>query len=76
MLALSRAVGVPTRLADVDGFSPDHIARALQAAKNPQLEMKLQSMPVPLSADTVEDYMRPVLEAARTGDFSLIEDAG
>jgi alcohol dehydrogenase len=29
-------------------------------------------MPVPLSAVMVDDYMGPILEAARTGDFSLI----
>jgi alcohol dehydrogenase len=75
MLQLNDAVGLPTRLQDVEGFSEEHIDRALEAAKNPQLEMKLQSMPVPLSAETVEDYMGPVLQAARTGDFSRIENA-
>jgi hypothetical protein len=36
--------------------------------------MKLRNMPVPLSADTVEEYMGPVLEAAKTGDFSVIRN--
>jgi alcohol dehydrogenase class IV len=76
MLELARAVGLPTRLADVEGFSDEHIRRALGAAKNPQLEMKLRAMPVPLSAGTVDNYMGPVLEAARTGDFSLIKNMG
>jgi alcohol dehydrogenase class IV len=75
MLSLCDAVGLPTRLEDVPGFTTGHIDRALEAAKNPQLEMKLRSMPIPLSAETVEDHMRPVLEAARTGDLSLIESA-
>ena len=72
MVALSEAIGFPTTLAEVDGFTDEHIARALAAAKNPQLEMKLKNMPVPLSAETVEDTMGPILEAAKTGDFSII----
>ena len=74
MVALSRDIEFPTRLADVKGFSDAHIERALAAAKNPQLDMKLKSMPVPLSAETVDDYMGPILEAARTGDFGLIRN--
>ncbi len=46
--------------------------RALAAAKDPQLKMKLENMPVPLTADMLDDYMAPVLQAAKTGDLSLI----
>jgi len=46
----------------------------LAAAQNPQLEMKLKNMPVPLSASMVDEYMAPVLQAAETGDFDLIKD--
>jgi alcohol dehydrogenase len=74
MVALSAAVGLPTTLSQVAGFTDAHVARALAAAKNPQLEMKLKNMPVPLSAATVEQYMGPILEAARTGDLSLIRN--
>lgn len=74
MLALSRDVGFPTTLSEVDGFTASHIERALTAAKNPKLEMKLNNMPVPLSPETVDDYMGPILEAARTGDFGLIRN--
>jgi alcohol dehydrogenase class IV len=74
MLELSRAVGFPTRLLDVPGFTDAHIARCLGAAKNPKLEMKLKNMPVPLSAETVDEYMGPILEAAKTGDFGLIRN--
>jgi len=42
-------------------------------AKSPQLGMKLKNMPVPLTADMVDEYMKPVLEAALTGDFSAIK---
>jgi alcohol dehydrogenase class IV len=74
MTSLSRDIDFPVTLSEVPGFSDEHIRKALTAAKNPQLEMKLKNMPVPLSADTVDDYMGPILEAARTGDFSLIRN--
>jgi len=69
-----KRVGIPATLADVPGFTGAHIERALAAAKNPQLKMKLQNMPVPLTAELVDEYMGPVLEAARTGDLSLIKN--
>jgi alcohol dehydrogenase class IV len=72
--ALAASLNMPTRLADVPGFTDAHVQRALTAARNPQLDSKLRNMPVPLSADTVGEYMRPVLEAARTGDFALIRN--
>ena len=74
MLEFSRKVGLPTTLAEVDGFSRKHIERALTAAKNPQLKMKLQNMPVPLKAEMIDDFMGPVLEAAVSGDLSLIRN--
>jgi len=74
MLAFSRRIGFPTTLGEVEGFGQAHIDRALAAAKNPQLKMKLQNMPVPLTADMVDEYMGPVLEAARDGDLSLIKN--
>jgi alcohol dehydrogenase len=70
---LGKRVGFPTTLGEIDGMSKAHINKALEAAKNPQLESKLKNMPIPLSADMVDDYMRPVLEAALDGDFSLIK---
>jgi alcohol dehydrogenase len=74
LIALSRRVGYPTTLGEIGGMSQAHLERALQAAKNPQLETKLKNMPVPLTADLVDEYMRPVLEAALNGDFSLIKN--
>ena len=50
--------------------------RALAAAKDPQLKMKLENMPVPLTADMIDEYMGPVLQAAKTGDLSLIKNVG
>jgi alcohol dehydrogenase len=74
MVNLARRVGFPTTLKEVRGFGPSHIRRALEAAKNPQLEMKLKNMPVPLKREQIDEYMGPVLEAAATGDFDLIRN--
>ncbi len=74
MLELNRRIGIPTRLADLPGFSDRHIERALQAAKDPQLKVKLENMPVPMSAETVDEYMGSVLRAARDGDLELVAD--
>jgi alcohol dehydrogenase class IV len=69
----ARTVHFPTTLGEVAGFTQAHIDRALAAAKNPQLKMKLENMPIPLTADMIDDYMGPILEAGRTGDLSLIK---
>jgi alcohol dehydrogenase len=74
MIALSERVGLPTALGEVPGFSDGHIERALSAAKDPQLKMKLQNMPIPLTAEMVDEYMRPILEAARDGDLTAIRN--
>jgi hypothetical protein len=71
-MAFSRRVGYPTHLKQVPGMTEAHLARALEAAKDPQLDMKLKNMPVPLSAALVDEYMGPILEAAHTGDLSRI----
>jgi len=36
--------------------------------------MKLRNMPVPLNAGLVEEYMRPILEAAWDGSFDKIKN--
>ena len=74
MAALSREIGFPVALSEVPGFTRAHVARCLAAAKDPRLEMKLRNMPVPLSAETVDDYMGPILDAATTGDFRRIRN--
>ena len=74
MFELARRIGFPTRLGDVDRFGRQHIDRALAAAKNPQLKMKLQNMPVPLGSEMIDDYMGPILEAARDGNLSVIKN--
>ena len=37
------------------------------------MKMKLQNMPVPLTAEMIDEYMGPILEAAKNGDLSLIK---
>lgn len=74
MLAFERRIGFPATLGEVAGFSDAHIERALAAAKNPQLKMKLENMPVRLTAEMVDEYMGPILWAAKTGDLSRIKN--
>jgi alcohol dehydrogenase len=74
MIDFEKSVGFPSRLAEVPGFTDGHIERALAAAKDPQLKMKLENMPVPMTAAMVDEYMRPILQAAKTGDLGLIKN--
>ena len=74
MFGLARRIGFPIRLGEVRGFSQGHIDRALAAAKNPQLKSKLENMPVPLTVEMVDEYMAPVLLAARDGNLSIIKN--
>lgn len=74
MIELARRVDFPTTLGEIQGFQEDHIEKVLSAAKNPQLEMKLKNMPIPLTADMIDNFMGPILRAAATGDFDLIKN--
>ncbi len=73
MIAFAKDLNFPITLKEA-GATREHIERMLTAAKNPQLKMKLQNMPTPMDADKgdVDRLMKPVLEAAYTGDLSLI----
>lgn len=72
MISFNRSIGFPTTLAELEGIDRNVLDKALQAAKDPQLESKLQNMPVPLRADLVDTYMAPILEAAWEGDLGKI----
>jgi alcohol dehydrogenase len=74
MMNLSHQIKFPTTLGEIPGFGDEHIRRAILAAKDPQLRMKLENMPVPLTVDIVEEYMLSILEAAQYGDLSLIKN--
>ena len=64
MIAFNRSIGFPTTLGDIEGIDKKVLDKILAAAKDPQLQSKLQNMPVPLNADSVDKYMGSVLEAA------------
>lgn len=75
MIAFSASIGAPTKLTDLKGFKEEvHIPRALKAAKDPDLKMKLQNMPVSMTSDDVDEYMAPILKAAASGDLSIIKE--
>jgi alcohol dehydrogenase class IV len=74
MIHFSAFLGFPTRLQQVPGIGPGHIDRCLSAAKDPQLDMKLRNMPVPLNAGLVDEYMRPILQAAWDGNLDTIKN--
>ena len=72
MLAFNRSIGFPTTLREIQGMEKQVLSKMLQAAKDPQLESKLQNMPIPLTADQVEKYMGSLLNAAWDGDLDKI----
>ena len=74
MTGFAKKIGFPTTLGEVEGFSKMHIERALKAAKDPALKSKLENMPIPLSPDMVDIYMKRVLESAASGDLNIIEN--
>jgi alcohol dehydrogenase len=76
MIQFSRALGFPVTLGEA-GVSKAHLKRMIQAAKDPQLKMKLQNMPTPMEAERgdVDRLMKPTLEAAFTGNLDLIPTA-
>jgi alcohol dehydrogenase len=73
MIAFSKDLNFPSTLKEA-GATREHLERMLAAAKNPQLKMKLQNMPTPMDTEKgdVDRLMKPVLEAAYSGDLSLI----
>ena len=74
MIAFARKIGFPVALSEVQGFSDGHVSKALTAAKDPQLKMKLENMPVPLTAEMVDEYMAPIFASAVAGDLTLIKN--
>ena len=74
MINFAKRVGFPTTLKEIDGYGKEHAERALGAAKNPQLKSKLENMPVPLTADLVDEHMGSILEAALTGELETIKN--
>ena len=73
MISFAKSIEFPTTLGEVKGFGPQHIERALSAAKNPQLRMKLENMPVPLVAEQVDEFMGSVLDSAVSGELAKVK---
>ena len=75
MTTLSTNINFPTTL-KAAGATQSHLEKMLEAAKDPQLKMKLQNMPVPMdvAAGDIDKYMAPTLEAALIGDISKIPE--
>jgi alcohol dehydrogenase len=73
MVAFGKTIGAPVTLKELPRWNDGYIAKILEAAKDPQLDMKLKNMPLPLSAAKVDEYMGPIIRAAVSGDFSLIK---
>jgi len=75
MIKLSRHIEFPTTLRGA-GATERHVERMLRAAKDPQLKMKLQNMPIPMDVEAgdIDKLMKPTLRAAYTGDMNRIPD--
>lgn len=73
MISFWRELGFPTTLREA-GATEAHFQRMLTAAKNPQLRMKLQQMPVPMDPERgdVDKLMKPTLEAAFSGELERV----
>lgn len=72
LIAFGRSIQAPVTLTELEGFTEEHVRRILTAAKNPSLSMKLQNMPVPMTAQDVEPYMASVIRSAMDGDLTRI----
>jgi len=73
MIAFSKAIGFPTTLEEA-GVPPEQVNVMVEAAKDPQVRIKLQNMPVPIDVEDVDAFIRPTLQAAYTGNMSLIPE--
>ncbi len=74
MISFARSIGFPTTLGEIEGFTKNHIDRALKAARDPELSSKLQNMPVPMTVDMIDRFMGKVLESAASGKLDIIEN--
>ena len=73
MIAFGKAIKAPTMLKELPKWNDSYVEKILTAAKDPQLDMKLKNMPVPLTAAKVDEYMGPIIRAAVNGDLSIIK---
>ncbi|MCX8170875.1 MAG: iron-containing alcohol dehydrogenase [Candidatus Bathyarchaeota archaeon] len=73
MVNFYRRIGFPVTLKEA-GATEKHIEKMVSASKDPQLKSKLENMPIPIrvEAGDIDRLIKPTLEAAYIGDFSLI----
>jgi alcohol dehydrogenase len=74
MMDFSKSINAPTKLNDLEGFDERYIQKALNAAKDPQLKMKLENMPVPMTSEDIDIYMASILHAAAVGNLNLVKE--
>ncbi len=74
MIAFCKSINAPATLKDLPKWNDSYVEKILTAAKDPQLDMKLKNMPVPLTAAKVDEYMGPIIRAAVNGDLSGIKN--
>lgn len=72
LIEFEKSINAPTKLRDIKGFTDSYVEKIIAAAKTPQLSMKLKNMPIPMTAEDVDTYMRPVIYAAVNGDLRSI----
>jgi alcohol dehydrogenase len=73
LINLMKMVSFPSCFNEYTGFSEYYIDKMLAAAKNPQLESKLNAMPVVFTVDHVDYEMRKILRSAMNGDLLLLK---
>jgi len=75
MIEFERRVGCPTTLKEA-GVTEAHLERIIRAARDPQLKVKLQNMPIPIDPEIgdLERLMEPTLYAAYTGNMNFIPE--
>ncbi len=73
MIEFSKRINFPSTLKEAK-VPESQIEVMVEAAKNPQVRMKLLNMPAPMDPEKgdVDNLMRPTLMAAYSGDLSLI----
>ncbi|MCD6592275.1 MAG: iron-containing alcohol dehydrogenase, partial [Thaumarchaeota archaeon] len=72
-MEFEKRIGYPINLREA-GATEKHIQKMVEAAKDPQLKMKLKNMPISMDPDAgdIERFMEPTLYAAYTGNINLI----
>ena len=60
-------------LKELPFWNDSYVEKILNAAKDPQLDMKLKNMPIPLNAAMIDEYMGPIIRSAVGGDLSIIK---